>query len=259
MSSGRSFEKKENLSEQDLEKGEISKEISGNQGDRWTFVAVLPDSSFIHTVHSAERNLQEATEFVGQIKANSDGKAPLFASDDWFYEKALLAHYGFDYLPPYAGRGRRPHPKRLPLPDLTYVQVQKKRDEKGRLLHIKYAIVYGTPESVGQVFASAVRCKTINTVYVESRNGKFRKDDARLIRRTLCHSKKAALHDAQINFTAQVMNYTRTNDALKILINPQATLFEQKYQHRTPAMAQNIVDKPLTIKELLLRRPQIIP
>ena len=110
-----------------------------------------------------------------------------------------------------------------------------------------------------QVFVNAVRCKTINTVYVESRNGKFRKDDARLIRRTLYHSKKSVFHDAQINFTAQVMNHTRTNDALKILINPKATLFEQKYQHRTPAMAQNIIDKPLTIKELLSIRPQLIP
>jgi len=259
MSFGRSFEKKENLSEQDLKKGEISTEVSENQGDRWTFVAVLPDSSFIHTVHSGTRNLAEATKFIGQIKTNSDEKTPLFASDDWFYEKALLAHYGFDHTPTYAGRGRRPLPKRLPLPDLNYGQVQKKRDEKGRLLEINYCIVYGTPETVEQVFENAVRCKTINTVYVESRNGKFRKDDARLIRRTLCHSKKQVFHDAQIKFTAQVMNYTRTNDGLKILINPDAALFEQKYLHRTPAMAQSLIDKPLTIKELLLTRPQIIP
>lgn len=259
MSFGRSFEKKENLSEQDIEKGEISKEISSNQGDRWTFVAVLPDSSFIHALHHGERNLEEATEFVGQIKANSDGKTPMFASDDWFYEKALLTHYGFDHTQPYSGRGRYPHPKRLPLPGLKYVQVQKKRDERGRLIEIKYSIVYGTPEEIEHVFENAERCKTINTVYVESRNGKFRKDDARLIRRTLCHSKKSVFHDAQANFTAQVMNYTRTNDGLKILINPNAELFKQKYQHRTPAMAQNIIDKPLTIKELLLIRPQIIP
>jgi hypothetical protein len=259
MSFGHSFEKKENLSGQDLEKGEISKEISENQGDRWTFVAVLPDSSFIHTLHHGERNLEEATEFIGQIKAKSNGKAPLFASDDWFYEKALLAHFGIDYTRPYAGRGRYPHSQRIPLPDLKYVQVQKKRDAKGRLLEIKYSIVYGTMEEIEQVFENAERSKTINTVYVESRNGKFRKDDARLIRRTLCHSKKSVFHDAQANFTAQVMNYTRTNDGLKILINPNAELFEQKYRHRTPAMAQNIIDKPLTIKELLFIRPQIIP
>lgn len=259
MNFGRSFEKKENLSERELESGEISKEISANQGDRWTFVAVLPDSSFIHTLHHGDRNLEEATDFIGHIKANSDKKAPMFASDDWFYEKALLVHYGFDHFPPYAGRGRRPHPKRLPLPDLKYVQVQKKRDERGRLLEIKCSVVYGDPKEVEAIFETAERCKTINTVYVESRNGKFRKDDARLIRRTLCHSKKSVFHDAQANFTAQVMNYTRTNDGLKILINPHAALFEQKYRHRTPAMAQNIIDKPLTVKELLLTRPQIIP
>lgn len=222
-------------------------------------MAVLPDSSFIHSLHHGERNLEEATKFIGRVKASSNAKIPLFASDDWFYEKALLAHYGFDHTPPYAGRGRRPHPRRLPLPDLKYVQVQKKRDDKGRLLEIKHAIVYGTKEAVGQVFEDASRCKTINTVYVESRNGKFRKDDARLIRRTLCHSKKAVFHDAQANFTAQVMNYTRTNDGLKIVTNPNAGPFEQKYKHQTPAMAQKLIDKPLTIKELLLWRPQISP
>jgi len=94
---------------------------------------------------------------------------------------------------------------------------------------------------------------------VESRNGKFRKDDARLIRRTLCYSKKSIFHDAQANFLAQVMNYTRTNDGLKIKINPDAALFEQKYKHQTPAMAQKLIDKLLTIKELLLWRPQITP
>ncbi len=247
------------MNEQDIEDGEASKEASSNQGDRWTFVAVLPDSSFVHTLHHGERTLEEATKFVGEIKAKSDGQAPLFASDDWFYEKALLGHYGYDHVPPYAGRGRYPQPRRLPLPDLKYVQVQKKRDGKGRLEEIKLTIVYGTAEAVGQVFDNAVRCKSINTVYVESRNGKFRKDDARLIRRTLCHSKKAVFHDAQADFIAQVMNYTRTNDGLKFTVNPGAALFKQKYKHKTPAMAEKLIDKPLTIKELLLWRPQIAP
>ena len=87
---------------------------------------------------------------------------------------------------------------------------------------------------------------------------KFRKDDARLIRRTLCHSKKAVFHDAQISFMTQVMNYTRINDALKIQINLEAALFEEKYRHRTPAMSEELIDKKLTIKELLSQRPKII-
>lgn len=251
--------KKENLSVQDLEQAACCQEVSENQGDRWTFVAVLPESSFIHTLHHGERNLEESTEFIGQIKSKSDEQAPLFASDDWFYEKALLAHYGIDYFPTYCGRGRRPHPQRIPSPDLKYVQVQKKRDAKGRLEQINYNVIYGDLEEIEQIYSCATRSKTINTVYVESRNGKFRKDNARLIRKTLCHSKKAVFHDAQTNFTAQVMNYTRTNDGLKILINPNAGSFEQKYKHQTPAMAQNLIDKPLTIKELLFWRPQIVP
>jgi hypothetical protein len=66
--------------------------------------------------------------------------------------------------------------------------------------------------------------------------------NARLIRKALCYSKKAEYHDAQINFIVQVMNYTRTNEALKILLNPLAGLFEQKYKHQTPVMAQGLVD-----------------
>lgn len=247
------------MNEKDVEKGEKSAEAAANQGDRWTFVAVLPDTSFVHSLHHGDRTLEGAIEFMGQIKAKSDGEAPLFSSDDWFYEKALLALYGYDYTPPYAGRGRYAKPQRRPLPSLKYVQVQKKRDAKGKLKEIKFFIVYGTPQAIEQVFEAAERCKTINTVYVESRNGKFRKDDARLIRRTLCHSKKSIFHDAQVNFTAQVMNYTRTNDGLKILKNPNAKRFEQKYLHRTPAMAQNLIDKTLTIKELLFIRPRPIP
>ena len=252
-------EKKEHLTDEETQAGELCAQKNENQGDRWTFVAVLPDSSFIHTLHHGERNLEQATEFMGHIKSKSDLRAPLFASDDWFYEKALLEHYGFDYTPAYAGRGRYPRPVRRPIPDLKYVQVQKKRDKKGRLLEINTRIVFGTIQDVERVFRNSERCKTINTVFVESRNGKFRKDDARLIRRTLCHSKKAIFHDAQADFTAQVMNYTRTNDGLKVLINPKASLFKQKYHHRTPAMAQKIIDKPLSVKELLMWRPQLSP
>ena len=40
----------------------------------------------------------------------------------------------------------------------------------------------------------------VNTDYVERRSGKYRKDNVRLIRKILCHSKKAIYHKAQIEF-----------------------------------------------------------
>jgi hypothetical protein len=39
---------------------------------------------------------------------------------------------------------------------------------------------------------------------------------------------KSVFHDAQASFTAQMINYTRTRDGIKILINPNAELFEKK-------------------------------
>ena len=43
------------------------------------------------------------------------------------------------------------------------------------------------------------RGQTINTSYVESRNGNYRKDNKRLARRSACQSKEVTLHDAQID------------------------------------------------------------
>ena len=96
------------------------------------------------------------------------------------------------------------------------------------------------------------------TDYVESRNGKYRKDNARLIRKTLCHSKKVLYHRAHIEFLTQIFNYTRVNTDFKEIINPDAKRFQVKYAYKTPAMAEGIVDKILTLKQLLCRRPQFI-
>jgi IS1 family transposase len=245
------------LSDKDLSNALLDAEVAENQGDRWTFVAVLPESSYVHTVHHGERTLKQGEVFIGELKARSDGVPPLFASDCWFYEQALTNQYCTWEPVQYKGRGRRPQPIQVVDPALQYVQVHKKRNDKGRLEEISTRIVLGDEIKILLRLQDAKRSKTINTVFVESRNGKFRKDDARLIRKTLCHSKRAVFHDAHINFLTQVMNYTRTNDDLKILVNPNAGLFEQKYQHRTPAMAEGLIDKPLTIKELLCRRPRL--
>jgi len=49
---------------------------------------------------------------------------PIFTSDDWdAYKNALL--YGIEEQPEYKGRGGPPNPKKVPPPDLKYVQVVK--------------------------------------------------------------------------------------------------------------------------------------
>lgn len=245
------------MTETDLLAGLADAAVAANQGDCWTFVGVLPDSGFIHSVHTGERNVAQAELFIQAIKDKSDGCAPLFHSDGWFYSEALSNVYAHFVPVPYAGRGRPAHPKRVVDPDLKYVQVCKERNEKGKIENITTKIVLGTEEAIKEVFSKAPRCKKINTDYVESRNGKYRKDNARLIRKTLCHSKKAVFHKAHILLVTQIFNYTRCVDNLKIISNPNAKKFEAKYQHRTPAMAENLTDKVWTIKDMLIKRTPI--
>jgi hypothetical protein len=73
---------------------------------------VLADSSYIKDVHSGERTQEQAQTFVQQIKDNSDGQAPFFESDGWFYEEVLTQVYGTIEQVPYKGRGRKPLPKK---------------------------------------------------------------------------------------------------------------------------------------------------
>lgn len=246
------------MTEIEIEQGQSDRQIKENQGDRWTFAAILPDSGFIHTTLSGERTLETAQAFIGEIKEKSDQKAPLFHSDCWFYEQALKDNYCHYEPVPYCGRGRPPHDKQIVDLDLAYVQVHKKRDAKGKIEAISTRIVLGDETKILNIFFDALRCKTVNTDFVESRNGKYRKDNARLIRKTLCHSKKACFHDAHIRFLTQVYNFTRPVDGLKILVNPNAKRFEPKFQHQTPAMAQKLIHSVLTLKELLFRRTPIL-
>jgi hypothetical protein len=138
------------------------------------------------------------------------------------------------------------------------VQVIKKRNDKDKIIEMGEKIVYGKKEDIDAHYAQAQRSKHINTDYVERRNGKFRLRCARLIRKTLCFSKKAVFHDAMISSTAQIFNYCQPVEALKRCINPIAVRFEQKYEQISAAMAEGLIDKILTIRELLCIRPRII-
>ena len=53
---------------------------------------------------------------------------PVFTSDNWDpFEEGLLNVYGKLELPQYKGIGRKPLPKLVPLEDLKYVKVLKKK------------------------------------------------------------------------------------------------------------------------------------
>jgi IS1 family transposase len=223
-------------------------------GDRWTFVNVLPRSGFIQTVHHGKRTKEEAAQLLKTVKRNSDGEAPLFLSDGWKpYQDVLETAYSHEEPVPYSGRGRPRNPIRVVDENLKYAQVVKHK-QQGRLVAIEKRILRGTEDEILDIIRSEQRGQTINTSYVESRNGNYRKDNKRLARRSACHSKAIALHDAHIDLLTGIYNFVDENRAFRQCINPHATRFEVKYKKYSPAMLEGFTDHCLTLEELLMRR-----
>jgi hypothetical protein len=225
-----------------------------DRGDRWTFVNVLPRSGFIQTVPHGKRTKEAGEAFVKTIKQNSDGEAPLFLSDGWpSYPEILATPYSHEEAVPYGGRGRPRKPIRIIDENLKYAQVIKHK-EGGRLIAIEKRVIWGTEEEIVDIIQQEGRGQTINTRYVESRNGNYRKDNKRLVRRSTCQSKAVALHDAQIDLLTGIYNFVDENRAFRQCINPDAKRFEVKYKKNSPAMLEGFADHCLSLEELLMWR-----
>ena len=76
--------------------------------------------------HVGGRAHEDAVELLTDTENRRDKSTelPIFTSDDWdAYKNALLEVYGVEEQPEYKGWGRPPNPKKVPPPDLKYVQV----------------------------------------------------------------------------------------------------------------------------------------
>ncbi len=226
-----------------------------NRGDCWSYVNVLPKSSFIHTVTTGKRNEETTEKFISAIKVSSNDKAPLFLSDGFPYEKWLKANYcTWEHLP-YSGRGRPKKPVQHLDAELQYAQVIKHK-KNGKLVNLETRICIGNEDDILKIIRSQTKATTINTSYVESRNGNFRKDNKRLTRKSQCHSKKIDIHKSQIDFMASYYNFCTENKRLRKTINPNAKRFETKYSKVSSAMAEGLVEKIYSLEEfLMIRKP----
>jgi len=246
MSCGPLLKKQEHLQPDDLP----------DQGDMWIWRAVaLPSRLRVVSHLSHERSESEATAFLADFKARTDGRAPLFTSDKLpAYLVALIANYSTPEPPPFKrGPGRpRKEPKRVIDPQLCYGQVDKQR-EGGRVIEVRRRIVLGTEADIVRIL-QADGCGTqINTSYVERDNLTSRQSNGRLVRKTLSHSKKKKFLQRQIDLEDAVFNFVRPHSALKVEL-AQPGPHGRKWQSRTPAMAAGLTDHIWTLEELLSYR-----
>ena len=205
----------------------------------------------------ADRSLEAAQIFIHQIaQLLSPGCVPLFLSDRWKpYVLALLTHFGHWVQIP-SEHGRRRLPRWMPLPELTYAQVVKRRIKR-RLVHLSHKVVYGNKESVRDRIRQSIG-NTINTSFVERMNLTLRHHVPALARRTIKIAKTALGLEQQLALIGAYYNFCLTHSNLRLPLpmpiptkgNGSPKLWEQQ----TPAMAAGITDRVLTMEELLMFR-----
>ena len=174
---------------------------------------------------------------------------PVFTSDDWdAFEKALLSVYGKIELPQYKGIGRKPLPKLIPLDNLKYVKVLKKK-VKNIIVETIQRIIFGDPEEIFEMLGADLD-SYIGTSYVERINLTIRTSLSRFIRKGMNFSKTKRKHTKALDLFQAWYNFIKPHKSLRLKIDSE----NKKWFQRTPAMAEGITDHMWSLKELLTFR-----
>jgi len=183
-----------------------------------------------------------------KMKKQGQEEPPPLVSDGWGgIRDALVEVYG--EVPAYQGRGRPPTKKQAQS-QWQYLQIVKQRDSKGRLIGIKPKAIFGEEQDLIEIFGS-------HTAYIERSHLSMRHANCRLTRKSLNFSKDLQSHEAAALFDDAVYNFVRPLKTLRLDTKPNAKRFEQRYQHRTPAMAAGLSDHIWSLDEFL--RSVVVP
>jgi hypothetical protein len=213
-----------------------------------------------------KRGDKEAIELISKVNERSDGRVPLFISDNLdAYSHALLSVYGETEKPKRKKKKRkkRGRPRTRPIviikkppSNLQYAQVVKHRDEHGRIISIERRVVFGSEEKVKAKLAEAGCYTTISTAHVERDNLTSRQTSSRLVRKALSFSKAmealryhTALDDLSYNFSKYHGSLRVRLEKLQPTRGKKGT--PRRWRQRTPAMAAQITDHKWTMEELM--------
>jgi hypothetical protein len=172
---------------------------------------------------------------------------PPTISDGWGgIRDAMVQIWG--KVPEYKGRGRPPEKKR-PQEGWKYLQMIKKRNEKGRVTGTKTEVIFGEEEDVLGLFEN-------HTAYVERTHLTMRQMNSRLTRKGLGFSKELPMHRAAAKWEDAIYNLTRTHKSLRVdLAGPLNGQPGRRWKRQTPAMAAGLTEKVWSTEELLRTVP----
>ncbi len=226
--------------------------ILAQYGDAWVWCAFDPINKVLPVFVVGKRTMENAKKLIAMLDDVTDDTIPFFTSDELrHYERALLETYGIlqEESRHIGQRGRRAKPKLIPPPELRYAQVVKKRN-KGRVVSIETAIVFGDPEEVKSRLAASPVSNSINTSFVERNNLTLRQSCRRLTRGANGFSKELSKLESQLYLASGYYHFVKTHLGLR----QKAVDGTRKWQQRTPALAAQISDHIWSTRELLVYR-----
>lgn len=213
-----------------------------------------PDTRLFLSHHEGGRTARDAKALFDDVESKRalDSPIPVFTSDNWdATEEGLIMAYGTIETPHYDGRGRPPKPRWVPLEELKYTQVCKKR-VNGHIVEVVQRVVLGDEKEVLTLLGVDKGGK-INTAYVERLNLTIRNCLSRFVRKSMNFSKNADLHSNAVDFIQAWYNLVKPHLSLREEVN----YGKSRWKPRTPMMAEGITDHVWTLKELLSFRVPI--
>ena len=217
----------------------------------WVWAALDPVSKLLMGVVVGERRLPMGQQLVHQVAEKlAVGCVPLFMTDGLAeYGTAILTHFGH-WVARQNERGRQLKPRWMPLPQLNYAQVVKKRCRR-RLVQVSRRVIYGSLEGIKTVLAR--HGWQINTAFIERFNLTFRHHVPALGRRVNTLAKTEEGLKRQCMLAQTYYNFVLPHASLGLAVIEPST---QKWQPQTPAMAAGATDQLWSLDQLLrLRMP----
>jgi hypothetical protein len=180
-----------------------------------------------------ERCAQNCKEVVQEVYERTDGRGAMLLTSDAYpaYATAIEEVYGIWVQPQRKpGPGRPPNPRREMPAGLVYATVKKRR-EKGRVVEVIKAVVFGVWGLLDVWLRRSSVSNTINTSFVERNNATDRHQNARKRRKTYGFSRDKRMHDAATYFVSYSYNFCWAVRTLRLRVRDGAWLA------RTHAMA----------------------
>jgi hypothetical protein len=193
-----------------------------------------------------ERCAENCKKVVQEVYDRTDGCGAMLLTSDAYapYATAIEEVYG-EWVQPERkpGPGRPPGPRRELPAGLVYATVKKRR-EKGRVVEVMRAVVFGAWGLLEVWLRRSGVSHTINTSFVERNNATDRHQNGRKRRKTYGFSRSKRMHDCATYFVSYSYNFCWAVRTLRVKQ-------DGTWQPRTPAMAAGLTDHVWSLREWL--------